>query len=93
MHKRFINTFASECLGFEENFVKIVIQILMCQILCIFKEKWFICFLQKRGAEKRKCYLKYVKILRKYKSNVLYYNFIKFGQDFKYFSHIFTNFL
>ena len=34
---------------------KIVIQNLMCEIWCIFKEKWFILFPQKRGAVKRKC--------------------------------------
>ena len=40
---------------YDKNFlVKIVTQKLMCQILCIFKEKLLI-FPQKGGAEKQKC--------------------------------------
>ena len=35
--------------------VKIVIQKLMCEILCIFKEIWFIFIPQKQGAERRQC--------------------------------------
>ena len=51
-----LNTVASQRLVFEEkNFlVKIVIQKLMCQIWCIFKEKWLIFFIKKEALKSKR---------------------------------------